>query len=48
MVNYLTRLNIADNSGIRQTQCITLLGKTNSNVTQIGRLVVMVTKRLYS
>jgi large subunit ribosomal protein L14 len=48
MVNYLTRLVIADNTGIRQVQCITLLGKTRSNVTKIGNLIVMVAKRLFS
>lgn len=48
MVNYLTRLLVADNTGIRVVQCITLLGKTKSNVSRIGDIIVMVTKRLFA
>lgn len=48
MVNYLARLLVADNTGVRVVQCINLLGKTKSSFTRIGCLVVIVTKRLFS
>lgn len=48
MINYLTRLLVADNTGIRVVQCITLLGKTKSNVSNIGDVIIMVTKRLFA
>lgn len=48
MVNYLARLLVADNTGVRVVQCINLLGKSKSSLTRIGCLVVIVTKRLFS
>jgi len=48
MVNYLARLLVADNSGVRVVQCINLLGKSKSSVTRIGNLVVVITKRLFT
>jgi len=49
MVNYLARLLVADNTGVRVVQCINLLGKSKaSSFTRIGSMVIVVTKRLFS
>jgi len=48
MVNYLARLVVADNTGIRVVQCINLLGKSKSSISRIGSIIVIVTKRLFT
>lgn len=48
MVNYLARLVVADNSGVRIVQCINLLGKTKSSISRIGNIIVVVTKRIFT
>jgi len=48
MVNYLARLLVADNSGVRVVQCINLLGKSKSSITRIGNIIIVVTKRLFT
>lgn len=48
MVNYLARLLVADNTGVRIVQCIKLLGKSKSSITRIGHMIIIVTKRLFT
>lgn len=45
MVNFLTKLNIADNCGARLAQCIKLLNGSLPKRALPGKLVVVVIKR---
>lgn len=48
MVNYLAKLIVADNSGVRLVQCINLLFKNTKSIARVGDVIVVVTKRLFT
>lgn len=41
MIQMQTRLDVADNSGARQVQCIKVLGGSHHNVASIGDVIVV-------
>ena len=44
MIQMQTRLNVADNSGAKEVQCIKVLGGSHKRVAQIGDIVVVSVK----
>lgn len=44
MINFLTRVKVADNCGARVAQCIKLLGGSLPNKSTIGQRIVIVIK----
>ena len=45
MIQTLTRLKVADNTGARQVMCIGLLGGTHRRYASIGDIIVVTVKR---
>jgi large subunit ribosomal protein L14 len=41
MIQMQTRLNVADNSGAKEVQCIKVLGGSHKRVAQIGDIIVV-------
>jgi large subunit ribosomal protein L14 len=44
MIQMQTRLDVADNSGAKQVQCIKVLGGTNRTIATIGDIIVVSVK----
>lgn len=44
MVQVQTRLNVADNSGVKKVQCIKILGGTNRKYATVGDVIVVAVK----
>jgi large subunit ribosomal protein L14 len=44
MIQMQTRLDVADNSGARQVQCIKVLGGSHRNIASIGDVIVVSVK----
>lgn len=44
MIQMQTRLDVADNSGARQVQCIKVLGGSHRNIASIGDIIVVSVK----
>lgn len=41
MIQMYSRLNVADNSGVKQVRCIKLLGKGNKTTAQLGDIITV-------
>lgn len=46
MINYLTRLKVADSCGVREIQCIKVLGGSFIKMANAGKLLVIIIKRI--
>jgi large subunit ribosomal protein L14 len=44
MIQVLTRLNVADNSGAKQVQCIRILGATRRRYAYVGDVIIVAVK----
>ncbi|HMD67503.1 MAG TPA: uL14 family ribosomal protein, partial [Chitinivibrionales bacterium] len=44
MIQVQTRLNVADNSGAKQVQCIRILGATRRRYAYVGDVIIVAVK----